>query len=147
MESSIPYLKAALKTLLEADSDLSGVQVTHGNPKQYPPKAVVIGSVTPEPLAYVAGRSQATEKYDLELVCSHVGSAGDPYSTFETGAFALANACAASVLAWAQPQVTGTWGAVQLVEPKSFAPKEGLDDAGNLGCSVTLTLAVVARLT
>jgi hypothetical protein len=146
MQSSIPHFKAALQTRLAAA--LTDALVAHGNPPQFPPKTVVIGDVTPEPITYTSGRNQATEAYSLDLLCSYVGNAGDLYSTFETGAFALANDASDSVLDWAQPQVTGTWGSVVLVEPRSYKPQEAFDPASgaNQGCQVTLTIGVIARL-
>lgn len=109
--SRIPAVKAALLAILQADSGLSGVQVTHGHPGGVlENEAVWIGRAEGrhEPASIRSGRQPRDETFTLDVIVS-VLMAGATIAEAETRAHALAaqveDAIAADVTLGLSPDI------------------------------------------
>ena len=72
--TTIYEVKAALLTKLKADSDLSGIQITYGDPGQAARREFIfIGDVTAggqDPESLSSGRRRRIESYTLDVIVS-----------------------------------------------------------------------------
>lgn len=144
MQSSIPGVKSALVTRLQAVTGLAAVQVSYGNP--YPDveerEAVFLGKVTRQPLDFMAAMTQANETYSLDVLVSIIVSSLSPCEDAEARAYAVADLVTASVLSW---QLEGYGGHAVIVLPGGSTSEESVDgDVREV--SVLLTFDVTARI-
>jgi len=152
--SSVPAVKAALKTRIEAAlvaaNQSALVSRGHPYPKAWAGHTVIIGQATiGEPDRTAAG-AQKNERYDLELLINAAGSAQDAYSGFEDAAFALRDLIESDLDSW-DPLPSGTWGHVLTIEVGGGSDAEGIEEdrkgaPKSRDATVTLHLRVVARL-
>mgnify|MGYP000952277341 CR=1 FL=1 len=154
MASSVPYVKAALKTRIEAALTAAGqsalVSRGHPYPKAWAGHTVVIGKATIGDAQRVAAGTQENEHYDVELLICAAGSAQDAYSGFEDAAYALRTIIVSDLLAWA-PLPSGSWGHVLTIEPVGGSDQEGIEEdrkgsPKSRDATVAVNVRVAARL-
>jgi len=149
--STIRDMKADLKTRFDADDDLSGVQITRGNP--YPTRTqeeqVIIGPVTQQELPAGLGNNGIEETYDIDIIVSIQRSSRESYETLEDRAFVIAGHIEESMIDWRSesPVFNGLEGWIQV---SAITTNEALitNEAGQVTereAFVTITFSVVAR--
>lgn len=151
--STAPTVKAAIRTRLAADSNLTNVQITHGSPYPKRPEGelVLIGrAVAGDPFGtfgagqspHALGQTSREERYTIDLVVSVLSSARDDYATLEARAYQIAGYIDTNLRAW---QASAFDGVARWVIPTGSEDREGLDN-DNREASVTMTLSVAARI-
>jgi hypothetical protein len=154
LASSVPAMKAALKTRIEAAlvtaQQTALVSRGHPYPKAWAGHTVIIGRSAITERRRVASGTQENELYTVELLICAAGSAQDAYSGFEDAAYALRDLIVNDLHAWA-PLPSGTWGHVALIETAGGSDQEGIEEdrkgaPKSRDATVTLTLNVTARL-
>lgn len=154
--STIPALKAALRTRLSADAGLAGVQITYGHPYPAAPAGEMIylgnskadnptgGLFGPGQTSAAFGAQRREERYTLEVFASKRDSTRQDQQVLTERAFALAGVVEASIRAWGSASpVFG--GLVRWVLVTSVDHIEALDDQ-NRYADVRLVLACAARI-
>jgi hypothetical protein len=155
--SSVPALKAALMTRIEAALATAGktALVSRGNPypKAWAGQTVIIGKATIDPPVRVVGMTQENEYCDVEVFINAAGNAQDAYSVFEDRAYALRDVIESDLRDWTMAPETlpaGSWGQVLSVLAFGGSDQEGIETDKNgaprsRDCTVTLTVRVQAR--
>lgn len=110
--STIPALKAALRTRLSADAGLAGVQITYGHPYPAAPagETIFLGNSkddNPTGGLFPGGQSSAAfgaqrreERYTIELFCMKRDNNRQDQQVLTERAFVLAGVVEASIRAW-----------------------------------------------
>ena len=148
MQSSVPAVKAALKTRLEVVGDLSDFQVAWGHPAPDPleDKLVGIGPARREPLEYTAALAQANERYTIEILVSVEGEIGESVATLKQEAWDAWEAVEADIVSW-RGEDTPFDGVASMILPGEAEDEEGVsEDGSKRSCDVTGTLEVLARI-
>jgi hypothetical protein len=153
MESSIPYLKIALRDRLIADPGIDAgttvVSVGNPHPDDWGYEAIIIGAMSEWSHTHVAAMTQENEEYKVEILVNVVGTPMDAYDALQMRAYALASIVRESVETWTRDGgelVTGDWGHVDQVMPADDGHDiEGLDETGR-DSSVVFNVEVRARL-
>ena len=154
LASSVPAVKAALKTRIEAAllaaNQTALVSRGHPYPKAWAGRTVIIGRATIGDSNRVASGTQENERYTVELLICAAGSAQDAYSGFEDAAYALRDLIVSDLDVWA-PLPSGDWGRVLSIETTAGSDQEGIEEdrkgaPKSRDATVALSLSVVARL-
>ena len=141
--STIPALKAALLSLLQARAGLSGVQVTYGMPAVSPPprrEFIALTDADGDQETAALGRTRREEVYRLKVLCSVLREGSDQQSATER-AFALAAEIVSALRA--DPSVTGTVRTALVDGPLQL--EEGASDQHRTAL-VTLSVLCTARI-
>ena len=149
--STIPTIKAALVTRFAADTDLSSVQCSYGNP--YPTRSeeelIVVGNVTNDQEPSGLGSDIREERYDIEILVSVLRSARESQQTLETRAFVIAGHIEDSIIDWrteASPfNSLDGWMSIGGIASNETVISDQSGTAKEREATVTITLAVVAR--
>lgn len=146
--STIPTVKAAILTRLEADRSLAGVQISWGNP--HPKKGrlelVIIGNATHEQEPAGIGTISYEESYALDLIISVVGPIQESQQTLETRAFEIVGLVESSINSW-RSEASPFGGISGWIVPSAKSTSEVITPEGDVReAAVIIKLAVTARI-
>lgn len=105
--STMPAFKAALVTRLQADSDLSGVNVTYGppTPGEWAEREFIwIGAARGEQTTAAMGQKRREEVWIQDVVVSCVSAMRNPQDDLTERAFVLAGQVEDSLRTWSTTQ-------------------------------------------
>jgi len=147
MSSTIPTVKANLLTRFKADSDLSGIQISWGNPykTRMQEELIIIGNARLSELPAGLGSDSREENYTVDVVVSIARTARETQQTMETRAFAIAAVIEDSIIDW-RTEASVFSGLNGWIEVQGMSSGEAVSEDGKTReASVTITLSVVAR--
>ena len=145
--TTIYEVKAALLTKLKADSDLSGIQITYGDPGQAARREFIfIGDVTAsgqDPESLSSGRRRRIESYTLDVIVS-VQSKPQGLQENEQRAIVLASAVENVVADY--PTLSDSVTGLMFIECAGMSVSSNEAGVDGPHSQITVHFAVKARL-